>query len=485
MTIQDLRLNQELAKKVNELNLQRSEMLKKGVKNTLQDILDKILSHEEEITKLMIGKIQRKELQHLAAKVIVEGCDGRVRVPALSESSEKTSPVWVYIGTHWVDVPQSQIFFDFIRDACRKMGLSDDFVDDEPFFRKLKKQVELKLSRHSEQEENEDVVLVNFINGTLVINRDGERKFRPHRREDYFRYVLPYRYDPQANCPNFLKFADEVLPDRSVHKPILEYIAYCLIPWLRLEMVMAFLGSGSNGKSVMIGVIEKLFGETAVAHENICDLTRDEIHRANIEGKLINVSTENEGRIYSSAFKTLASGEPISCKKLYSQPYTMKHYAKLLFAFNEMPNIKGGYANMRRWLLVKFDVRITEEQADTELGEKLAKELPGIMNLVLDVLPGLLKRKKFSKSKAIVQAVQELEIRNDVVLQFIEDRCEVNPKIRTKGSELYKEFCNYCKDNNYKEVSNREFYRRLEEKHHYSMENHQKSFNIRVIRYED
>ena len=227
-----------------------------------------------------------------------------------------------------------------------------------------------------------------------------------------------------------------------------------------------------------------MFGENGVAHENLYDLTRDEVHRANIEGKLINVATENEGRINSAAFKTLASREPISCKKLYSQPYTMKQYARLLFAFNDMPKIKGGHANMRRWLLVKFDVRISEEQADLDLEEKLARELSGIMNLVLDVLPELLERKKFSKSEAMEQAVRELEIGNDDVLQFVEDRCETNTSTLTKGTELFKAFCEYCQQNKLPEITIREFYRRLEEKYQSKPDGHQKAFNIKVVRYE-
>ncbi len=477
-------LNQELDAKAQELEIQRKEMLKKGVKLTLQDIVNKIESHTVEITALMIGKIQKAKLQNLAACVIAEGADGRLRVPAFSEQNDKTSPVWVFVGTHWEVIDIDQIFFDFVRDACTKMELSKEFVDDVPFFKKLKKQVELKLSRHTETEENENVVLVNFINGTLVIHRDGTRYIRPHRREDFFRYVLPYCYDPLAECPRFLQCMDEVLPNQGVHKPILEYIASCLVPWLHEEKVMAFLGSGSNGKSILIKTIEKLFGENGVAHENLYDLTRDEVHRANIEGKLINVATENDGCIKSAAFKTLASREPISCKRLYSQPYTMKQYARLLFAFNEMPKIKGGHANMRRWLLVKFVVRISEDQADLELEEKLARELSGIMNKVLDVLPELLERKKFSKSEVLEQAVRELEIGNDDVLQFIDDRCETDTTTLTKGTELFKAFCEYCQQNKLPEINIREFYRRLEEKYQSKPAGHQKAFNINVVRYE-
>ena len=478
-------LEQELVTKTNELEQHRNAMLKKGVALTIADIVNRIESHKDDITQLMIGKIQKKQLQNKVASILVEATDGKVRVPHFSQSLEKTSPIWVYVGTHWEEILDVQIFNDFIRDACRQMELSEDFVDDVPFFKNLKKQLELKFSRYTEPEDDENIVLVNFVNGTLEIMRDGTPHLRPHYREDFLRYVLPYVYDPQADCPRFRQFLDEILPDQTVQLMIKEYIAYCLVPWSHQEKVMAFLGGGSNGKSKLIGVIEKLFGGTSVAHENIYDLTRDEVHRAIIEGKLINVSTENEGRINAAVFKTLASGEPVSCKRLYSQPYTMKRYAKLLFAFNDMPQIKSGYGNMRRWLLIKFDVRISEEQADTELGEKLAVEIPGIMNLVLNVLPDFLKRKKFCKSAAVEQAIKDLEIRNDSVLQFIEDRCETNTTILTKGSSLFEAFCEYCKQNKYNEMTNREFYRRLEEKYPSKMDGHQKAFHIKVVRYED
>ena len=163
---------QELAEKADELKRQRREKLKYGVQFTLQDIVDKIQPHTKEITNLMIGKIQKNRLLHLVSSIIEKDADGRIRVPALSESSDKTSPIWVYVGTHWEEIPHVQIFFDFIRDACRKMELSEELIADVSFFAKLKKQVELKLSRYSEPKENENVVLVNFINGTLEIYRD-------------------------------------------------------------------------------------------------------------------------------------------------------------------------------------------------------------------------------------------------------------------------------------------------------------------------
>ena len=469
-----------------ELKDKRDELLKDGVRVTLNDIVESIESHQDEFTKLMIGKIQTKAIRNLTADILVEATKGRMIVPHFSPSPLKSSPVWVFVGTHWSEVPNPQITRDFICDCCHKMGLDNMFINDDAFIDKLRKQVEHMLSKYPYQERKERVALLNCLNGTLEISADGQPRLRPHRREDYFRYVLPYKYNPQADCPRFRQYLGEVLLETGKGTAVIEYIASCFVPWLHIEKILALLGGGSNGKSVLIRVIEGLFGKEAVSHENMHDLTTNETHRANIERKLVNMATENDGKINDAIFRALASGEPVTCRKYYSQPYEMNEYAKLIFSFNEMPKVKSLLANKRRWMLVKFDVTISEEDADMDLDEKLSAELPGILNMVLEVLPGLLERKKFSKNEALDAALRELEFHNDPVLQFIRMRCETGPSISCKGSELHKALKDYLAENGYSIISNQAFYNRLRELgHEIPQDGHQPTFNIKVVRYED
>lgn len=477
----------ELKEKADELAINRASLLKNGGKVVLQSALERIELRQGDFTPLMIGKIQTKAIQNLTASILVDAAKGLMLVPHYSPSTEKSSPVWVYVGTHWVEVPDPQIIRDFICDGCHKMGLHDMFVNDVKFIDRLIKQIEHMLSRHPELPDMMGgVTFINFLNGTLEVAADGQRSLRPHRREDFFRYVLPYNYDPDAECPRFLKFLDEVLPDQSTHLPILEYIAYCFVPWLRIEKILGFLGNGANGKSTLIRLIERLLGKESVTHESLHDLTTNETHRANIELKLANLSTENEGHINTAAFRTLVSGEPISCRKYYSQPYEMEQYAKMIFSFNEMPKVKSLLANQRRWMLAKFDVIFSEEEADADLDDKLESELSGIMNLVLDTLPALIQRKKFTKSVGIEHSVKEMEYSNDPILQFLDMRCESGPGISGKGSTLHRAFNDYAVENGYRIMSNQAFYKRLRELGHSIPDNgHQPTFDIKVVRYED
>ena len=152
-----------------------------------------------------------------------------------------------------------------------------------------------------------------------------------------------------------------------------------------------------------------------------------------------------------------------------------------------MPQLKSIEANKRRWMLVKFDRHFSDEEADTELSETLLQELPGILNLLLSVLPGLMERTKFSKSEAIDRAVMEMEFDNDPVLQFLTLRCAAKPEYLTKACELFKAYGDYCLQSNIaNDLKNQGFYRRLEALGHKPFsENNQKMFHIRVMRYED
>ena len=56
---------------------------------------------------------------------------------------------------------------------------------------------------------------INFQNGTLDLQTMGLVR---HDWKDYFRYMLPYDYDPVANCPAFKKYLDEVMPEQEARR---------------------------------------------------------------------------------------------------------------------------------------------------------------------------------------------------------------------------------------------------------------------------
>lgn len=255
---------------------------------------------------------------------------------------------------------------------------------------------------------------INFQNGTLDLKTMVLVK---HDWKDYFRYMLPYKYDPVADCPVFKKYLNEVMPEKEARDVLAEYIGWLFIPGLKLEKILFLYGSGCNGKSVFVEIVEALVGKDNISHESLSDLCGEygANSRANLVGKLLNTCSDVAPNAFAGdLFKRLASQEAISAKILYKDVTTTDEYARMLFCLNELPKTNDASNGFyRRFLIAPFNVQIPKARIDPELSRKIiASELSGIMNWVLEGRQRLVKNKKFTESPVMNRALEEYKSRN-------------------------------------------------------------------------
>lgn len=255
---------------------------------------------------------------------------------------------------------------------------------------------------------------INFQNGTLNLKTMGLVK---HDWKDYFRYVLPYGYDPVTDCPMFRRYLNEVMPEQKAQDVLAEYIGWLFLPDLKLEKVLFLYGSGCNGKSVFVEIVEALVGKDNISHESLSDLCGEygANSRANLAGKILNTCSDVAPNAFAGdLFKRLASLEPISMKTLYKDVITTDEYAKMLFCLNELPrtnDTSNGF--YRRFLIAPFQVEIPKARIDPELSRKIiASELPGIMNWALEGRKRLVMNKRFTESPVMNRALEEYKSRS-------------------------------------------------------------------------
>ena len=155
-----------------------------------------------------------------------------------------------------------------------------------------------------------------------------------------------------------------------------------------------------------------------ISHVTLGLLNR-EYDRASLGSALLNYASERENGLSIETFKTLASTEPIQARHPYGRPFTMKNYARMMFNSNSLPTSKENTkAYFRRYLIIPFNVTITEEDKDVELPQKIiASELSGVLNWMLEGLRRLLKEKKFTESESALEALREYR-RKLTVLSF-------------------------------------------------------------------
>jgi putative DNA primase/helicase len=393
-----------------------------------------------------------------------------------------TAFVYVYNGKYWRQMDKEEMTA-FLGQAAEKLGVEPTTAQYHKFRDELLKQF-MATAYLPRPERNREAVLINLANGTFEITPTSQKK-REHRRKDFMTYMLPFDYDKDAACSQWDAFLKKVLPDEegrqeecdgiseeedhqafeARQKILAEFIGYCFTS-MKLEKVLMPYGTGANGKSVFFDVITALLGEENISHYGLNHLTH-EYNRAMVADKLLNYASEVSSKLESETFKQMASGEPVQARLPYAPPFTMRNYARMAFNANELPRaVEHNKAFFRRFLIVPFDVTVSDEEQDTELARKIiAAELPGVFNWVLDGLRRLLKEKKFTECAAVKRALATYQKESDSVAMFISDEGWLpDPDMRAQATlrDIYEDYKKYCGDNGYKPLGKQNFARRLE-----------------------
>ena len=203
---------------------------------------------------------------------------------------------------------------------------------------------------------------------------------------DYLSLVqLPIKYDPNAKCPNVLKFLGQVLKPKDVFTS-LQLCDYCLYKSAKYEKAVMCVGKGDNGKSTFLKPIERLLGVKNVSHVSLQELNGDKFAIANLCGKLANIFADlkSEKLPNTGVFKMLVSGDVIRAQRKHAQPFDYGNYAKLIYSANQIPEADDiSYAYFKRWIILIFDRIFTNDNKDTNLINKLTtdEELSGLLTL--------------------------------------------------------------------------------------------------------
>jgi putative DNA primase/helicase len=373
--------------------------------------------------------------------------------------------VYLFNSEYWniFDIPELQ---NFLGEAAEKMGVDKFHAQWYSFREQLYKQF-LVLGNLPKPEQSKDVVLVSLKNGVFEIS-PIKQELRLPKREDFMTYQLPFEYNPAAKAPMFQEYLDKVQPDKSRQNILSEYLGYVFIKTenLKLEKVLLLYGGGANGKSVFFDIVSALFGKENVSNYALQSLTNENggAHRAKIANTLINYASEISGKLESSIFKAMASGEPIEARPLYAQPFLISNYAKLIFNCNELPkDTEQSHAYFRRFLIVPFDVTIPDGEQDAGLSQKIIQnELSGVFNWVLEGLKRILAQKKFTDSEAVNEKLEQYKLQSDSVRGYIEEESYHNSmNVYIPLKEMYKEYERYCQEWNYRVCGRRGFTDRL------------------------
>jgi putative DNA primase/helicase len=327
-----------------------------------------------------------------------------------------------------------------------------------------------------------DPYLLNFLNGTVDL-RTGD--MREHQHADWITKLVHHRYRPEAHCPRWHGFLDQIMgggPDAgeaalSRAQGLTDYLqralGYSLTGCTTEKVVFVLFGDGDNGKSTMLTTFRQLVKEYTQLLLIDTLMSRQETNNsqadlADLKGaRFVQTSEAEEGqRLSQGKLKRITQGMgEIKGVRKYENPVEFLETHKLWMDTNRKPDIRDAddKATFNRLHPIPFTVRIPKEAIDRELSAKLLKEAEGILAWAVAGAK-LWHESGLNKPPEVESAKDQWRAEMDQLGRFIEERCVTGEGFTVQASTLYSEYKRWCEESGEHSLTSTAFGRKLTER---------------------
>jgi len=312
---------------------------------------------------------------------------------------------------------------------------------------------------------NEDLELLPVLNGILNLKTKQLLDFSP----DYkFFNKIPIYYDPRVEIDAIKQFLYDILKDKNDIDVIQELLGYLLLREYRYEKAFMLLGTGRNGKTKFISLIELFLGEANCSKVSLQMLEKEKFLVSQLYTKLANVSGDLSKTALkeTGVFKQLTGRDTLIADRKFTSPIEFKNYAKMIFACNELPRTADetpGFFD--RWNILDFPFKFVENPEpntneklkDDRIIERITnnKEMSGLLNWALVGYDRLLANNRFSVSTSTENIKNKWRRRSSSFNAFFQDEMERDDNFDNfiKYHDIMKLYNEYCTKHNVKNES--------------------------------
>ena len=257
---------------------------------------------------------------------------------------------------------------------------------------------------------NSKLTLIGFENGVYDLTKSIFREGLP---DDYMSMscgltlpispkMMPMGFEELKDEISFMSDYDEslsglddflkkVFPIPAVLEYTLRFLASCLSGEIREEKFYFWTGSGGNGKSKLIELIDFTFGDYSRSMD-VSYLTTKRGSSSSASPELESVKharfvsmsePEKTDQIYVGKLKQMTGGDKMTSRQLFGETTQFKPQFKMVLMCNDLPKLAGNDGGIwRRIEVVKYLAKFTDKPkpspaepyqylADTQLSEKL------------------------------------------------------------------------------------------------------------------
>lgn len=257
-----------------------------------------------------------------------------------------------------------------------------------------------------------------------------------HSPQYYYLSHIPRKYIPGGKSIKFRRFLEIVFTgDPEKEKKIIqiyEVIAWTLTPGYIPQGSATFIGSGGEGKSIVISAIGSLLGKDNVSSVSVQEIENDKFKRPELQGRFANITSEAGGIIKSEIFKRATDYSDITADRKNGGNFTFNSRAKWIMATNKLPetadNLRAFYR--RNPIFIVFENYLERLLSPLEIDQfdkalKSPDELDLIFSEVVDdyLLP-FMERKKFTGQLTLEDSQKQYDKYSNPSQAYIQERAD-------------------------------------------------------------
>lgn len=314
---------------------------------------------------------------------------------------------------------------------------------------------------------DQDPWLLCVKNGVIELKTGSFRESTPG---DLLSMQAGAAYEPNAGCPTWLRFLDEIFQGDAEIIRFVQRLVGCVLTGVPADHLVICFGAGRNGKSTLIGTIQGLLGDYA-AQAQVSTLMRQRAETirndlARLFGKrFIGALEQAEGwHLDEGLVKQLTGGDRLVARALYQEHEEQVPTFKIWVGVNDKPQIRDtSQAMWERVFPIPFEAYFPRGKADPDMLEKLQLELPGILHWAIE---GCLawQQQGLNPPESVKAATAEYREESDVISRFVEDECSVGESQSAGATMLYDHYVGWCRSSGQRSMSQTAFGRRLRER---------------------
>jgi P4 family phage/plasmid primase-like protien len=225
-------------------------------------------------------------------------------------------------------------------------------------------------------------------------------------------------------------------------------------------------GSGSNGKSTLINLVEKAFGDyfctMNVSYITQCrsgssNATPDVYRTKGVRMVVMAEPNEND-KLNVGKLKEMTGNDTMTCRGLYKDQMEFKPQFSVFLTCNYVPEVNSNdEGTWRRIRLIEFTSRFSENPDINKPNEFLIdRDIPNKINRWKETFISMLLHirihldvTKIPEPKVILDATKRFYAEQDLIAQFIADKIEESDDNEDKLliEHLYPHYKNWFKSN--------------------------------------